>query len=90
VLHEVAQHPVSRLFEVEAKSQTLRALEIVRKSGYGPAHVEHVRRWLNLLIRGVVDLWIQIELDVGGIDTFVHAELMQIASIRRIQNATAN
>jgi hypothetical protein len=56
-------------------------------SGLSPPDIELVLRRLNQVIGTVVDL--VVKLGIGDVDAFVHAELIQVRSVRGIEAAAA-
>ena len=58
-------------------------------SGLRPSDIEQVRRRLDGLEGIVVDLRVEAKFGEGGIDALVHAELVKVGSVGRIQRAAA-
>jgi hypothetical protein len=56
-------------------------------SWLSPSDVELIFRRLNQIIRTVIDLF--VKLGIGNVDALIHAELIQIGSIRGIESTTA-
>ena len=54
---------------------------------HGPADIKLVLRWKNEVVLRVVDF--VVEFGIGGVDTFMHAELIQLGSVRGVKGAAA-
>src|SRR5579885_2843430 len=56
-------------------------------SGLSPSHIELVLRRLHHVVGTVVDL--VVKLCVGNVDTLIHAELIEVGAVGRIQSSAA-
>jgi hypothetical protein len=55
--------------------------------GFGPSDIELIFRGLNDVIGTTINL--VVKLGVGNVDALFHSELIQVRSIRRIENSAA-